>query len=311
MPPDTARCPICGTPSPSARIGAPDRLHGTPGRYGVAVCPECGTGRTLPPASPAELAAYYPSAYGPYDAKLPPLLRLVSAAIRRRQGAKARRSEPLRALAGRPPGRGVDVGAGRGDLAAMLVARGWRMTGVEPSEAACAAAAERGVDARPGTLQTVALEPGAYDFAVFQHSLEHVEDPVADLRVVRQALRPGGLVLVSVPNFGSWQARAFRGRWYHLDVPRHRVHLTRTGLERALREAGLEPVRFATSTSGVGLPASVQYRVAGRCLFPGGLPLRFATGLAALTWPLARMLDGVAGGGDVLHAVAERPAASR
>jgi SAM-dependent methyltransferase len=205
------------------------------------------------------------------------------------------------------PGRAVDVGCGRGDLAAMLVARGWHVTGVEPSAAACATARARGVDARPGVLAAVALEPGFYDAAVFHQSLEHTDDPVADLQRVHGALRDGGVVAISVPNFGGWQARRFRGRWYHLDLPRHRVHFTATALTRALRAGGFEEIRTSTSTSAAGLWASFQYRVFGRCLFPGGLGLRLAIGACMLGWPLAAAADRV-GGGDVLHAVARKPA---
>ena len=79
-----------------------------------------------------------------------------------------------------------------------------------------------------------------YDAAVFRHSLEHVTDPVGALRRVRKALRPGGLVLISVPNFGCWQRRRFGSRWHHLDLPRHRVHFTHAGLERALEKAGFD-----------------------------------------------------------------------
>ena len=121
-------------------------------------------------------------------------------------------------------------------------------------------------------------------------------------------LAPGGLVLVSVPNFGSWQRRLFGGAWYHLDLPRHRVHFATATLERALRAAGFDEVVLSHTSSAVGLPASVQYRVAGRCLFPDGLRLRVATGLCALGLPLAVLLDRVLGEGDTLHATARRPA---
>jgi len=300
-------CPICATPLAEAAIVAPDRLHGTPGRFSVATCPSCGAGRTLPAATLAEQAAYYPSGYGPYATAPSPVVRLVSRAIRAHQGRRARGSAPLDALRDRPPGRGVDVGAGRGDLAAMLDARGWRMTAVEPSPQACAVLRERRLDAREGVLADVALEPGAYDMASFQHSLEHVDDPVADLRRAAAALRPGGLVLVTVPHFGGWQARRFGGCWYHLDLPRHRVHFTAAALAGALERAGFEVERIGTATTAVGLPASVQYRLAGRCLFPDGLRLQVAAGLCALTLPLAWLLNR-RGGGDALYAVGRLPA---
>jgi SAM-dependent methyltransferase len=158
-------------------------------------------------------------------------------------------------------------------------------------------------------VETVELEQGAYDAAVFRHSLEHVSDPVAALRRAGAALRPGGLVLISVPNFGSWQRRRFASRWYHLDLPRHRVHFTAPALVSALGRAGFEAAEMTTSTTPVGLPATIQYALVGRCLFPSGLPLRVAVALSTLGWPLARAADRLAGGGDVLDAVARRPAA--
>jgi len=116
-------------------------------------------------------------------------------------------------------------------------------------------------------------------------------------------------VLIIVPNFGSWQRRIFRGFWYHLDLPRHRVHFTGPTLERALRDAGFDEVVLTRSSSAVGLSASLQYRLAGRCLFPDGLGLRIASGLCVLTLPLSALLDRLLGEGDTLQAVARRTAA--
>ncbi len=300
-------CPICDDLLPEPTISAGDRLHGTPGRFVVATCLTCGAGRTFPAATLDEQAAYYPSGYGPYAAPANPLIRAVSWTIRHFQGFRALRTPPLDALRGRQPARGVDVGAGRGDLSALLGGAGWRMTAVEPSAQACTVLDARGVDARQGVLAEVELESGAYDMAVFRHSLEHVDDPVADLRRIAAAMRPDGVLLISVPHFGGLQARRFGGSWYHLDLPRHRVHFTREAMRRALEQAGFEVERIATSTTAVGLPASVQYRLAGRCLFPDGLRLQVAAGLCALALPLTWLLDRVVGGdGDELHAVGRK-----
>jgi SAM-dependent methyltransferase len=301
-------CPCCGASVDSAsQFSGPDRLHGTPGSYEVSVCGSCGAGITLPPLGPAELAAFYPETYGPYESAEAGLHERISSSIRHWQGRRALRTRPLRVLAEREPGRAIDVGCGRGDLAAFLVEGGWRVTGIEPSANACAAARARGVDARPGTIESVELESGAYDAVIFRHSLEHLTDPVAALRRVRDALRPGCHLLISVPRFESWQRRRFGSRWYHLDLPRHRVHFTGPALSAAVERAGFEAPELSTSTTPVGLPATVQYALVGRCLFPSGLPLRVAAGLTALVWPLTRLADAIGGGGDVLEAAARRP----
>lgn len=301
-------CPVCGTQLGAPEFESPDRLHGTGARHGVARCSGCGAGITLPRVSDEELDAFYPDDYGPYDERMNALERIASRMIRAFQGWNALRTAPLDVLRRRPAGRGLDVGCGRGDLAAALAGRGWRMAGVEPSAAACAAARNRGVDALRGTLSTVSLEPGAYDAVMFRHSLEHTSDPVAALRDVAVALAPGGLVLITVPNFGGWQARRFRSFWYHLDLPRHRVSFTAAALDRALGNAGLELVSVSSSSSPVGLPASLQYRRFGRCLLPSGLGLRVASALCVLTLPVTVALDRLLGEADLLHAVARRPA---
>jgi SAM-dependent methyltransferase len=302
-----AECLLCGAPDGLVPLiaDAPDRMQGTPAHASVRCCRACGGGVTFPRVGPDGLAAFYPSSYAPYVPAAGVLAQL-SKVLQRALAARAIRSAPLRALAQLPPGRALEVGAGRGDLAAMLIARGWAVTAVEPSPDACAVLAARGVDARRGTLDDIALEPAAFDVAIFNHALEHTVDPVADLVRTAAALRPGGLVLISVPHFGSWQRRRFASRWFHLDLPRHRVHFSRQALSSVLRRAGLEPVELTTSTSQVGLPASVQYALAGRCLFPGGLKLQVAALAAIGVWPVARVLDGLAGDGDVLHAVGRR-----
>jgi SAM-dependent methyltransferase len=301
-----ADCPICSAALPAPSISSPDRGNATPGRFDVAVCATCGAGVTLPLVRPEQLAAFYPAGYGPHGQADSGVLAAISRTIRWWQGLAAWRRPPLAALRDRTPTRGVDVGAGRGDTAAMLASHGWRMTAIEPSAAAASAIGPRVADVRVGVLATVELDARGYGFALFQHSLEHTVSPLEDLRAVHAALAPGGLVLISVPNFSSWQRRVFGGTWFHLDVPRHRVHFTGAALERALQSAGFDDVELHRSSSAVGLAASIQYRLAGRCLFPSGLPLRVASGLSALTLPLTIVLDRLLGEADTLHAVARR-----
>jgi len=301
-------CKLCGERlPPSGTVRGRDRFYDLDLDVQVVRCGACGGGTTIPEVPGAELGALYPAAYGPHVG--PPqrgALALVSRAVRRLQARNALRGAPLRPVVALPPGRALEVGGGRGDRAALLIRRGWQVTGVEPSPEACEAARAHGVDARVGTLEDVELEPEAYDAAVFEHSLEHTADPQGDLERTAAALRPGAVLSIAIPNYGNWQARAFRGRWFHLDLPRHRFHFTEPALRGLVERAGFEVQSIRTTTSAAGLPASVQYAIAGRCLFPSGLRWRIAAGLAALLWPVARVLDRVLGGGDTLHAVARR-----
>src|SRR5262249_41862290 len=62
---------------------------------------------------------------------------------------------------------------------------------------------------------------------------------------VSRILRPGGVLLVGVPNFSGFEARFFRDKWFHLDVPRHVTHLTKNALKQSLVEHGFQDRRWS------------------------------------------------------------------
>jgi SAM-dependent methyltransferase len=274
----------------------------------VHICGSCGSGRTLPYVAPERLGELYPSSYNAFALPANPVVRAAATALFRWRYWRGLRRPPLAELSPLTPGRLLDVGSGRGDLGLVLGEHGWRVTGVEPSREACEEANARGAPTLAGTLATVSPRLDAdFDAVVFQHSLEHVAEPVDDLRLAREHLSPGGLLLVSLPNFGCWQARRFGSEWFHLDLPRHRAHFTARGINFLLRRAELEPLRIGTSTSADGLPMSIQYRLFGERRYRSGFPLYASIAATLATSPLTALADRAAGAGDVLHAVARRP----
>jgi 2-polyprenyl-3-methyl-5-hydroxy-6-metoxy-1,4-benzoquinol methylase len=302
--PSATRCSLCEASLGPASLSSPDRMCGTPGTFEVSVCMSCGLGVTLPKVEPDELAAFYPRTYGAYGPMLTGMAGRLSTVVQDLLFWRMLHTMPLEHLSTVPAGRLLEIGCGRGDFGSQLVKRGWLAVGVEPSREACVVARQRGVEARVGTLDTLELEPETYDVAVFRQSLEHVLDPVGDLRRAYAALRPGGMVIISVPNFGCWQRRLFGGHWLHLDLPRHRHHFNEYTLSAALERAGFAGVQTYATYCNPGLPASIQYALFGRCLFPGGWRLRIAMAACALMGPLVWTLDRLVGGGDLLHAVA-------
>jgi SAM-dependent methyltransferase len=272
----------------------------------VAICNGCGAGWTLPPASPDEIDLFYPSSYHAYSL-LTGVVGRVQRAARRLILNRALTRQPLRSLAELSPGTMLDVGCGRGDLGATFVRRGWRVSGVDPSADACAAARARGVDASTGTVESVGFAAESFDAVVMSHSLEHVLDPLADLARIRRAMRPGGLIVISVPNFASWQREKFGAAWFHLDLPRHRTHFTPRSLGHALTSAGFDLVSVRSASDGGSLLASLQYSTAGRLLLARGLSAWFGYAIGGLLSPLSALVDCILGEGPLLHAVAQRP----
>jgi SAM-dependent methyltransferase len=289
-----------------AALTSVDRLLGLPGRFEVLICDDCGTGCTAPPLEPSDLADLYPQGYGSHEGTSSGTSASLAGALKRAQIAVLLRNEPFAGNIDDSPGRALDVGCGRGDLAAALIARGWRVDGVELSERAGALASARGISVVGPTVAQATLATAAYDLVVMRHSLEHMLDPVGDLRRLRDALRPGGRAIISVPNFSSWQRRRFGSYWFHLDAPRHRVHFTPASLRLALQLAGLVTHLQFTTTSVLGLPASIQYLLVGKCVAPGGTRLRALAGLCCAVFPLTWLTDLIGRERDTLHTIARR-----
>jgi SAM-dependent methyltransferase len=294
-------CLACaGALAGSPIVVAPDRMHHIPGRWPIHECRRCGSGTTLPLAREAELAAFYPQAYAPFDV---PTGVLASAMGRLQRGRDHR--FPLATLAaGRGPGVLLDVGCGRGDLAASWISAGWTVLGVEPSPEAAATAARRGARIVGRTLGDASVDDASVDAVVFRHSLEHVTDPLRELRRVHAALRPGGRLAVIVPNWGSWQRRAFGEYWFPLELPRHRTHFTADGLRLAIGGAGFGDVQVRPATPFITTTWSLQFRLFGRLLSERGAALLAGYAASAPISAVAAVVDHFRGGGDFLHAAA-------
>ena len=166
-----------------------------------------------------------------------------------------------------------DVGCGTGGFLRFLRARGWsRLSGFDMSPVALAAAAESGAALHAVDLESpFTLEGAPFDALVALDVVEHLADDAAFLRAAAAALRPGGLLFVSVPAFphlfSRWDQRLHHHRRY-----------TRTSLSAAVRAAELEPLH-ASYLFAVAYPAALVRHWTGwqdgreSCEFPPVSPL--------------------------------------
>ena len=203
-------------------------------RYLVERCERCGHGQTRIEVEPEAL--YESGNYAPGAPRLAALAAPVLASFDR-----ARMRLLRRAVA--PGGQVLEVGAGRGRFLARLARAGYRARGVEPAPHRLAEARARGLEVVGDPVESVAVEPASLDAVVAWHVLEHLADPEAALERFAAWLKPGGTLLVGVPNLRSWQAGIGAEHWFHLDLPRHRHHFSAASLRLMLEQAGFEPVR--------------------------------------------------------------------
>ena len=200
----------------------------------MVVCGGCGLGRFHPPPGPEHLLAFYPPEYyGQLGAKFQPLVESLVRLVARRQTDFLARS-----LA--PGARVLDLGCGRGVTLGPLAERGLEVHGVELRAEAAA-----GIDPRAQIRIVPRLADAAYpadffDEVIVWHVLEHLDDPAGTLAEIGRVLRPGGRLVVAVPNFSSFQARATGSAWFHIDPPRHLYHFPVAALRQLVGQAGFE-----------------------------------------------------------------------
>ncbi|MGH7536974.1 MAG: class I SAM-dependent methyltransferase, partial [Gemmatimonadales bacterium] len=112
------------------------------------------------------------------------------------------------------PGRLLEIGCGLGAFLVRARERGWEAQGVELSPWA-ASQARRASEAPVLVAQGEQLpfRAGAFDAVVSHHVFEHLVDPIQALRESRRVCRPGGRLLLFLPNelehlFVRWALRA-------------------------------------------------------------------------------------------------------
>lgn len=151
----------------------------------------------------------------------------------------------------------LDVGCGTGGLLDRLTRIGFNnLRGADPFIDADGESAE-GVPLMKRDLSGV---PGKFDLIMFNHSLEHVPDPVSTLKAAYEKLAEGGMCLARVPTTSSEAWATYEADWVQADAPRHMVIPSRQGMAAAAAKAGLRVERtFDDSNLGQFL-GSEAYR---------------------------------------------------
>ncbi len=238
---DKRRCIVCGRAAPFSPLYARHGFH-------IVRCEGCGLAFQDPQPTDEDLAqTYY------HDEEW---TRAILGPLREKVRERARQQlQMLIDASVRPDGALLDVGCSIGAFMAIAESAGWRATGVEIGAATAAAARERGLDVRTGTLGQVApeLAPGSFSLVTFWDVLEHLRDPRVELESARGLLRPGGLLAAALPNVAGWYPRAtYRllarptGRWEYPELPVHLYDFSPDTFRRLLGNAGFQDVRVRT-----------------------------------------------------------------
>ena len=126
------------------------------------------------------------------------------------------------------PGKLLDVGAGTGSFLSLAKQYGWQVQGVEPNASARDLASSKDIDL---LTDIESLAGQTYDVVTLWHVLEHIPDLKQTIVKLEELVRPGGNLIIAVPNYKSYDANYYKEFWAAYDVPRHLWHFSQDSMK--------------------------------------------------------------------------------
>lgn len=246
-----------------------EMLFGRRTSFDYLECADCMSVQIA--AAPADLASYYPAGYYSYDSTRVGLFKRMRQGLRCNlvlfapapvsawaAGGKSDILYPLLRKAGvKRASRILDIGCGGGALLRGLARAGLpHLLGADPYIEADIETPE-GVKLVKRSVHEVR---GQFDLIMFNHSLEHVPSPAADLAAARELLAEDGCCLVRIPLVGSFAWREYGIHWYGLDAPRHLALPSRQGMGQVATRSGFRIEEVIFDSTAMQFMASELYR---------------------------------------------------
>lgn len=228
-------CPICGHQE-FREVRQAQYFRGDQETFTIDECQACKFWLTNPqPQEGQELAAYYDTDdYVSHTEQQEGLMDRLYMAVR--SIALERKKKLINSLVS-SPGKLLDFGAGTGAFLETARQGGWQVEGREPSEIAREKAAEKNLLLKSPEAP---LEKADFDIITLWHVLEHLPNLQKDLARLEAALRPGGFLIVAVPNHESLDAEIYGNDWAAFDVPLHLWHFKKQNIQQLAEQHKLK-----------------------------------------------------------------------
>ena len=133
----------------------------------------------------------------------------------------------------------LDYGCGTGDFLAYAKNKKLNVLGVEPNLKARQIAAQK--IGKENVLSSDLNEiHQTFDIITLWHVLEHIPNIFEFLEELKNHLKPGGEIIIAVPNHLSYDAKFYKEFWAGYDVPRHLWHFSPESMQKLLQRFGMK-----------------------------------------------------------------------
>jgi SAM-dependent methyltransferase len=121
----------------------------------------------------------------------------------------------------------LDIGCGTGDFIKLAKTHKWAVRGIEPNEKARNLGIEKSIEIKESIEH---FEGSVFDVVTLWHVLEHLPDLENTIQKIEAFVKPGGTLIIAVPNFKSFDAKYYKNYWAAYDVPRHLWHFSKNSM---------------------------------------------------------------------------------
>ncbi|MCK4588327.1 class I SAM-dependent methyltransferase [Candidatus Woesebacteria bacterium] len=141
-------------------------------------------------------------------------------------------------------GKLLDVGCALGDCLIEAEKLGWKNAeGLEISNYACKYAKRRGVKIKKDYLKRGMYKKNTFDVVTYQDVIEHISNPVYELKKVYEILKPGGIIFIVTPDVGGLWSKMLGSLWYHYKPEEHVVYFSKRTIKIALEKVGFVNIK--------------------------------------------------------------------
>jgi len=103
------------------------------------------------------------------------------------------------------------------------------------------------------------FEENDFDFIMYNHSFEHIENPHFELQSIYNKLSDTGILMIRVPICDSYAFREYKENWVQLDAPRHYFLYTRKSMEILASKNNFEVYDFMYDSNAFQFVGSECY----------------------------------------------------